>query len=450
MESIPQIVRERLKASRPSDGHPDADMLTAFAEKSLSDRERAHVLSHLSQCCACRDVLALALPDTDTPDTIKVPQRHGWMSWPAFRWGFVTAGVVIIGIGILQYQRHVEPKLASMVARQTANQETLTDQLQTKPPQSAPVATPAKPGVSSPQTRPNFLVKDEAKRYLQSNKNENAGANSTVKALESPSRARAMGGPAYGPKAPMQWQTQQQQSPARLGALMPAPSAKIADKGATHGLEAHRAETQNEAVQVATEVPQIASQASPPASPPVAYFDSPASLSVSKTKPAVRPTDVKAEAAGALSSVRWSINAAGKLQRSFDGGSSWQDVDVLANTVPAADLTYPSNMAVVVAKSTAKQISADKKSAEGNPAPPVFRAVAADGHEVWAGGSNSVLYHSVDSGNHWARVIPSFQGSHLGGDVVSVDLSDAQHVNVTTSIPEIWTTGDGGQTWQKQ
>src|SRR5258708_15821590 len=61
MEQLPNIVRERLKVPA-SVGHPDADVLTAFAEQSLAERERAGVLLHLSRCADCRDVLALAVP----------------------------------------------------------------------------------------------------------------------------------------------------------------------------------------------------------------------------------------------------------------------------------------------------------------------------------------------------------------------------------------------------
>jgi photosystem II stability/assembly factor-like uncharacterized protein len=72
------------------------------------------------------------------------------------------------------------------------------------------------------------------------------------------------------------------------------------------------------------------------------------------------------------------------------------------------------------------------------------------GTEVWAGGSTGALFHSSDGGNHWTRVVPLFAGSTLTGDVVTVEFSDPQHGKITTSTPEVWTTTDAGQTWQKQ
>ncbi len=112
MPELPNIVRERLKVSRPTADHPDADELTAFAERALPESERAVVAEHLSRCHDCRDILALALPAA-LPATIAVetarvrlPVRAGWLRAPVLRWGVVAAGVAVLSVaGLLQYQR---------------------------------------------------------------------------------------------------------------------------------------------------------------------------------------------------------------------------------------------------------------------------------------------------------------------------------------------------------
>jgi photosystem II stability/assembly factor-like uncharacterized protein len=145
---------------------------------------------------------------------------------------------------------------------------------------------------------------------------------------------------------------------------------------------------------------------------------------------------------------RWSINASGALQRSLDQGSTWQDVNV-ADSLTAA----PASMMLATNK-RAKELQ--DKDAENNKiersksASIVFRAVSANGPEVWAGGSGGMLYHSTDSGSHWTRVIPSIQGATLTGEITTVAFTDAQHGKVSTSTSELWSTQDGGQTWQKQ
>ncbi len=106
MQKVSKIVQDRLKAATPVVNHPDADVLTAFAEKSLPELERATVLEHLSRCPECRDVLALSLPAVEDAQTVLVPARGGWLTWPAIRWGAVAAGVVLVAsFAVLQYQR---------------------------------------------------------------------------------------------------------------------------------------------------------------------------------------------------------------------------------------------------------------------------------------------------------------------------------------------------------
>jgi photosystem II stability/assembly factor-like uncharacterized protein len=80
----------------------------------------------------------------------------------------------------------------------------------------------------------------------------------------------------------------------------------------------------------------------------------------------------------------------------------------------------------------------------------VFHAVAANGTDVWAGGAPGLLYHSVDSGAHWTRIVPISAGVALTGDILSIEFPDPLHGRVTTSAPEVWLTADGGRTWQKQ
>src|SRR5260370_16806372 len=65
MTEVPKIVYDRLRAALPEQAHPDADLLTAFAEQALSAAEREGVLQHLALCEDCRDVVALALPAAD-------------------------------------------------------------------------------------------------------------------------------------------------------------------------------------------------------------------------------------------------------------------------------------------------------------------------------------------------------------------------------------------------
>jgi hypothetical protein len=144
-------------------------------------------------------------------------------------------------------------------------------------------------------------------------------------------------------------------------------------------------------------------------------------------------------------SIRWTISAAGGLQRSLDQGTTWQDINV---DTPSAT----GGMGAVLMKPSAraKEVSTDDLSKKDAAAPLTFRAVASNGPDVWAGASGGFLYHSTDAGSHWTRVVPSASGVSLSGDIVSLEFVDPQHGRVVTSIPEVWTTSDAGQSWQKQ
>ena len=108
---VSKIIRSRLgqQAVPQSDGHPDPNLLAAFAESSLLERERADVLAHLANCTDCREYLALAF-STPEPETNEAthPQRSSVRHWfRTWRW-FVTAAAACCVIGVaLQY--YVEP-----------------------------------------------------------------------------------------------------------------------------------------------------------------------------------------------------------------------------------------------------------------------------------------------------------------------------------------------------
>ena len=121
MQNVPKIVRDRLQAATPAVNHPDADLLTAFAERSLPDRERTVVLGHLARCGQCREIVALALPEIEPAQTTIRPSPSGWFTWPALRWGIVTAGVVAVAsLAILQFQRRVQHATTASALKQPA------------------------------------------------------------------------------------------------------------------------------------------------------------------------------------------------------------------------------------------------------------------------------------------------------------------------------------------
>src|SRR6266851_634718 len=131
MLDLPKIVRVRLNS--PSDqlgGHPDADLLTAFAEHSIGNRERAQVMQHLANCGLCREVVRLAEPQIED-----VVARHSsvpiaWLSWPVLRWGTLAAFALLMSLALLT-KWHQKASPGSTISTQVAR----TDQQTTKLPE---------------------------------------------------------------------------------------------------------------------------------------------------------------------------------------------------------------------------------------------------------------------------------------------------------------------------
>jgi Putative zinc-finger/Photosynthesis system II assembly factor YCF48 len=109
---------------------------------------------------------------------------------------------------------------------------------------------------------------------------------------------------------------------------------------------------------------------------------------------------------------RWTLTSDGTLQRSLDSGTTWETVSV--------------------------------------PSQATLRALAANGLDIWVGGSNGALYHSSDAGQHWTQVSPIANGEILSADIIGVEFTDLQHGTLTTSAKETWITADAGQSWLKK
>jgi len=106
-----------------------------------------------------------------------------------------------------------------------------------------------------------------------------------------------------------------------------------------------------------------------------------------------------------------------------------------------------ASMELAIATSKAGKTRKDKKAVS---AAPVFRAVAANGPDVWAGGTAAALYHSSDAGAHWVQVTPASQSATLSGDILTLEFPDTQYGRISTSTGEVWSTSDNGHSWKKQ
>jgi hypothetical protein len=455
MQNVPHIVRERMKAATSAAEHPDANILTAFAERSLPAIERNNVLDHLSRCADCREVLALALPASEELQTVVKPSPS-WLTWPSLRWGFVAAGIVLVGsLGLVEYQRH------ETTAPTAASSSAVQNEIARNEPHPAPASTTdsgdaaaerqdksePKSGVALDSLN-TFRRSPAAKSTLLTEPNRVAPAEGASDGI-----GGAMGGSMRSGRALLQLTPRPSPNQAAAAPSAPPPPTETVA-------------VQSESAIVNTEQPSdLPSQNGSMHDRASANYSQSA---IGKAKsPVASQTDSAATAANALSPLplqtqpgllraysaplpRWTISASGGLQRSYDSGKTWQDVDVNSSAAAGA-------LSLVAAETTAnKQAEKDSNATSMKGAvtsvatPLVFRAVSANGADVWAGGAYGALYHSLDAGLHWTRMTPAASGITLVSDILTVEFSDAQHGKLTTSASEVWTTANSGQTWHKQ
>jgi Photosynthesis system II assembly factor YCF48/Putative zinc-finger len=361
---------QRLQAGAASGTHPDPNLISAFVENSLPRDARAQVMQHVAQCADCREVVFLSTPDQVANSTAALAPKS-WLAWPVLRWSAAVAAIVVVGAAVSLHRQSGDRSSTSDAVRMTdtsiAKQQDASAPSLDEKQRSATLASaaPAAPvvadgAVPAAENRLSAHLKKQAAPALTSKTGSTTGdladqrRDELDKSTTVDATAQSVAVAAEG--------AQVVPGRAKDSASEPAP---ITGGGVAGG---------------------VATNAAPAArSGPLMFA------------PSIAP--------------RWTLTADGALQRSFDLGRSWQNIQV------------------------APQAS--------------FRALAANGKDIWVGGAKGALYHSTDAGQNWAHVQPIAAGKPLTDDIIGVEFPDLLHGKLTTADNEIWTTDDGGQTWRQ-
>jgi hypothetical protein len=451
MEKLPNIVRDRLKPTVVT-SHPDAELLNAFAQRAISDRERDSVLEHLAACSICREILALSTPEFSpvaaTPSPIR--PRVGfaeWFRWPVLRWASMAACVVVVGAAatLWRTERYWEKAATPAVALRSDAPSPISKQ------ESQSVIASAQdsklPTVERAETaRGKADSKRDAKQYAQPAVTANAAKPSREPAASNETRsvndaltlrAANANSPAASADAKSADANAAPHSEYSSGALdkavvaaapQPAPVAKAKESEETAENKHAAPPATNETVEVESDAVDLQSQAVSAetiAGPAKVQKNSegrrsaaPAQIA-SGAKAGLSQQNLAERAAIApstsimkdLVNARWTLSPEGLPQRSLDSGKTWEKMHV-------DNLTG-------------------------------FRALSAVGLEVWVGGLGGLLYHTNDVGMHWTRVQPVADGTPLTSDIIRIDFVDAQHGTLRTADQHLWTTADAGKSWQR-
>jgi hypothetical protein len=454
MELLPKIARERLQRSSVSE-HPDADLLTAFAEQSLTPRERSQVADHLSHCGECREVLVIASPvDTGVSSAsaahLITRRKSSLLSWPVLLWGALAACLVVVSAaGLLLSRRASGPEKFDRASQQENTQVVMDQQpnaslreysapaahpesrkqsldFATKAEAPAPAKLPAtsanrKKFIALPDQR---AAKDSAGLLALSpgvnDKGEMDKLSQAAPGAASPSRIDAdrVTTAQSAPVAPPQIATGGALAHEKIAAAstpMAAESSNKEERQNRPQVPSETAEVTSDAVVLQSQTATLAKKAQSKAKPDHSEAKSNAANASGRVSSDLAATAAITSGSRLMrdvSSARWTLSPDGLPQRSFDSGKTWEKMQVDNHTG--------------------------------------FRALSAQGMDIWVGGPAGILYHSSDVGMHWTRIVPVSESTTLASDIVSMDFRDRVHGKLITGNRESWTTSDGGKTWQRE
>lgn len=490
--SIPSAVRERLRAARLDlASHPDANLLSAFAENALSAGERAQVMEHVAVCAACREVLAFAMPEEEEAASASRTNALGFrrlaLSWNALRWTALaaTAAAFVAVVFLYRVQPLREYRMASApaISRSVPPDLAKSREEKTTQPAAAPsvaerekLMQPAeKKELPRDQESVTKTLADNFKDHMaaKSRSTTSAELNGTIAKLDDTESQKTAGLDRRQlsqdeKQAQFDKLSSAQGSPVQRQSMAAAPQAGVAAGNPTSLTAPDAAQSYTASNEIrnapAPSRPDVVGGAAGAASPKPAPASPSASnpfrinaAAANKAKSAPpqesESVEVTAEAPAlqtenANTAQNYRSNEVSKLpvkgrmlpsppptwrvqrdrvQRSLDGGATWNDVPI-ANKV-------------------------------------AFNAVAAAGDQVWAAASGAVLYHSSDAGATWsvqwsyARDATAQNASRYPAAparIYKLDISDALNggfwVKIGGGEPQefLFTSNDGGKHWYEE
>ena len=453
MPEVPKIVHQRLRAAEgaAAPGHPDANVLTAFVEQSLSASEREGVLAHLSLCDECRELLAVRSPDLEfvpvaaasaareISEVRKPLPRRAWFAWNRLGWAGLAAGIAIA---------------AAVVLATHPTKTTPDEALKKALPATAPAPSQS-PGAAAPVADartgaplPSSDIETKAKVETRA-ENRPAAAFDVMRrdgAKQKASPAELKGeAPAVNRLAAAK--------PPAANPLAVNPGFANKDAKVNRTLEVPPHLGASETVTVNTESPAVAAaqptdtltanQAAPVMRAKAARIaDAPTPSTVGgrayQTKAAVTQEAAKQDAGAA---------AAGQLSSPKEAESTQL---IGRNVAELAVLAQPAAHWTTRGDKLQESLDSGAHWKTVFHSPRKLLSVSEAGADVWAGGKRGDLFHSADSGTSWTQIHPSINGQMLNDDITHIDVYDALRVVLSTTKNESWSTADGGATWQKK
>jgi hypothetical protein len=399
VNELPKSVRDELaRQQRAGVVHPDADLLTAFAEGTATPAERAKLEEHLASCNECREVMFLAAPPAESATPVKVVEAKTGKSWLRVWAPWATAAVVLVVATFTFTGKDHTQNLRSMAKVESSPVPARQQQPSIVNSSPAP-KDEIKNGPLPPDKRlhsaPEALdaTKQKDAKVASGRRDDKEGSEKNeLKKSETDALVGSIVADAPAPAPPTaRVETYAANRTARNASQKPGPAAptqnQVMQNQQNQSLQDLRASKSTETVEVTAEgsAPVMEAQAK---------------------------SRVAADANGYTISGRisqWRISADGNVERSAGG-----------------------NWSTAIAQPGTK-----------------FTVVATVGPIVWAGGTQGVLLRSVDNGASWqAMQLPNI-GAGTNSTITKIEFRDAFNGTVSTADHRSWSTRDRGENWQQ-
>ena len=416
---------------------PDAEILAAYAEHGLPDREASRWEGHIADCSRCQEIIAGVvvggenLEETRNEEQGSLapafvirkpgPGASGISRRPGF-WRWWVPGLGLATAVVLWFVLH--PALPHQASPQPGSQSAAATTGTSQGAQGNPSASSTKPEetqmaeAKAPPPPPTTVSGAEVASGGAIRDSEEPRANSSADALK---------------KAPKQESLQSEgQSEAQAPPVLDADRAAGTPEARAKDAEppsAEAADQKKEKVEVSGETPAIATaapsalQLAPPsAAAPQRSFGTSARASVSNQMQALAKSASSPIVFGSPDrSALWRVGPGGLIENSSDRGQTW--------------------------RSEASGVTAD-----------LLAGAAPSAKVAWAVGRSGIIVRTED-GERWQRVMPpSFVDGVNGAgaqnaaapDWISVEARDELHATIVSRDLRRYATADGGRTWVQQ
>jgi hypothetical protein len=418
---ISKSARDLLAKQPAAEAHLSPDLLNGYVEQALSPAENTQVMTHLSSCVECREVVFLASGAAEeeiepehlvatvqgrpglnrvpvemvarqagAAETVKAkptPTRNWW------KWAAPLAAIVIVGSTALLERDRIAEMMMGPPSTRMANVAAPAPSIPVAKTTTTPT-TPQKQADKGALERDAREFKPVSPAALAHKKNEAVEQSRTDTAKDALRRKEL--------ESQIASNLEGSHADRKAGTAQATPPAASALQSEVASLAAESTSTAPNGGNDLTYIQPDAVQAQSLAKSSLVANDQAAAGNI-VARPMARQK--------AVGDSHWRIGKEGQLERSI-GAGTWTQ------------------------KLASEEVT--------------FRAVATVGGNVWAGGNSGALFHSSDGGDHFNQVVLAANGQTERGAIVSIHFDTVQQGSVTTDASATWTTYDGGQSWSKQ